>query len=71
MNSSTIMLIKDMNMAMVAVLVFLLIGFFILDKMVGTQKFAEEPPYIPTALPYFGHSIGLVRHRMLYYVGLA
>lgn len=36
-------------------------------KLAGPSAHPNEPPVIPTSIPYVGHLVGMMRHRSLYY----
>ena len=40
---------------------------YLLNKKLGVRRYANEPPYIPSLVPYFGHVLGLLRQKMKYY----
>ena len=43
---------------------------FALDRILGVRSLPDEPPYIPTPVPYFGHLVNLLRFKMQYYIDL-
>lgn len=40
---------------------------FSFDQILKVKKYIREPTYIPSKLPYCGHIIGLLKHKMYYY----
>ena len=42
-------------------------SLYLLNKTLGVRRYANEPPYIPSLIPYFGHILGLLRQKMAYY----
>lgn len=40
---------------------------YLLGRKLGVARYPNEPPYIPSLVPYFGHAFGMFRHKMAYY----
>ena len=44
-----------------------LVLFYFLCRKLQVPRYRNEPPYIPSPVPVFGHVIGLFLHKMAYY----
>ena len=44
-----------------------LVLFYVLCRKLQMPRYHDEPPYIPSMVPVFGHVIGLFLHKMAYY----
>ena len=56
------------------IILFLLLGgciavYFASGRLLGTHD-SREPPLLPQKIPFIGHVIGLLRHKVYYYVRL-
>ena len=40
---------------------------FLLYRMLHLPVYPNEPPYIPSTIPFIGHLLGFLRHNMAYY----
>lgn len=43
----------------------------LLNKFVGVKSHENEPPFIPTLIPYFGHLLGVIKNGTSYYEKIA
>lgn len=41
--------------------------WYLLDYHYVPRHFLDEPPVVPSSIPYIGHIIGLLRHGSRYY----
>ena len=44
--------------------------YFLMSSFLGVKKDPREVPGMPSIVPFVGHIVGLIRHKMLYYVRL-
>lgn len=44
--------------------------FFVLEYFFAVKQAPKEPPLAKSSIPYIGHTVGLLRHKMQYYIGL-
>lgn len=51
-------------------LTVIICGVLLCEKLLGVQQDASEPPFVPSAIPYIGHIIGLFWYKNRYYTKL-
>ena len=55
------------NTTTVSFLVTVTAFLYFLGKKLRVQEYVNEPSYIPSLIPYFGHALGPLRHKIAYY----
>ncbi|CAG8979477.1 hypothetical protein HYALB_00012077 [Hymenoscyphus albidus] len=58
---------KDFTTYYPSVAAILLVLFFLSSRFLDVERFPNEPPYITSSIPYFGHAIGLFLNKIPYY----
>jgi hypothetical protein len=69
MNSSTILSLTDgygFN-ATVLSLAVIACSVMLLSQILGTLPDTKEPRFISSRIPYIGHTLGILQHKMRYY----
>lgn len=66
--------LTDLKVALVLVpwttLAVLAAGYVLLEYFFGFSQAQKEPPLARSRIPYIGHTLGLLRHKMKYYMEL-
>lgn len=55
------------NATTVSLIVAAIALLYLLSRKLQVPRYINEPPYIPSLIPWFGHAFGLFRHKMAYY----
>jgi hypothetical protein len=45
-------------------------AYYVFAHFLGMKQDPQEPPLVPTTIPYVGHAIGVMRSKYNYYVQL-
>lgn len=69
MNSSTILSSTDGygSNATVLSLAVIACSVMLLSQVLGTRPDTKEPRFISSKIPYIGHTLGILQHKMRYY----
>jgi hypothetical protein len=59
---------SDSKLGAISLIAVVVASIALLATLLQRPRDANEPPYIPSVIPYCGHLIGLFRHKMRYYV---
>jgi hypothetical protein len=60
----------NLNATFLALLLVVIAANLLLRQCFGVKQDAKEPPFLPQKIPYFGHIIGITRHKTAYYLKL-